>query len=58
MSFEDLLFLDRLFTQLLNNFLNNSLFNLFALYVSIEILIGVPVRIRRALLRLRVFFEA
>lgn len=58
MSFEYLLFLDRLFTQLLNNFLNDSLFNLFALDVSIEILIGVPVRIRRALLWLRVFFEA
>lgn len=58
MSFEYLLFLGWLFTQLLNNLLNGSLLNLSALDVPIEILIGVPVRIRRALLRFLLFLEA
>ena len=46
MALEDLLLLDRLFTQLLNNLLNNSFLDFSALDVPIEIFIRVPVRIR------------
>lgn len=58
MSFEYLLFFYGLFSQLLNNLLNDSLLDLFALDIPVKILIGVPVRIRRALLRFRLFLEA
>ena len=58
MSFEYLLFFYGLISQLLNNLLNDSLLNLFALDIPIKIFIGVPIRIRRAVLWFWLFLEA